>query len=297
MSKTAAILMLATGRDRHLLEKLQQSIAGNTAGQPVHLLIVNQGPSYRFESSDPLLSISTLNHGDQLSLSAARNLGLDYAGQHQLQARHLMFPDDDSTFDRSFFEAYQKITTAGQAYLGRVVGEEDGRDYKKYPRQEQLRGKEELLAFVASVSLIIPLPVVKAVGHFDEKLGAGARWASSEDLDYYLRCCQHSDFIYRRELRNFHPSRFGKYDNMDTQALKKRFASYTDGYLYVMFRHGLERRAALLPLRAIAGAVVSALRGSFRVVPIYLWLAAYRRKMYRKLAQKKNTEPEFFQPS
>lgn len=291
MSQTIDILMIATGQQAVLLDKLIGSIEPGTV--KVHLIVVNQGTSKKFEGKENL-EVSTLNINRPLSLSAARNKGLKFSKKQGLQAIHVMFPDDDTTFDPAFFESYSTLVKPEKAYLGRVCAEEDGSDYKAYPKQTQLKGTLELLPYVASVALIIPQKVVKQVGMFDEKLGAGAEYGSSEDLDYFIRCTKITPFSFVKALRNFHPSRFGKYDNLDTEQIKKRFKSYSDGYLFVMFRYGLDQKAKSLTARAVGGAAFSLLKGNVRLVPIYLWLARYRFSLHRYFKVKKEQNPEFF---
>ena len=287
------IIMISTGDDAALFQELISSLELNQSNTRILLIVVNQGLAGQVPHANNL-ELKVIEAGQKLSLSAARNLGLKYLFQEELLAVHLMFPDDDTTFDALFFERYQHLAKAEQAYLGRVLGKEDYKNYKAYPNTNNLTGKTELLPYVASVSMLIPFEVAKKTGYFDEQLGAGATWASSEDLDYYLRCAAHTRFIFKEELYNLHPSRFGKYNTLKTEQIKRRFKGYTDGYLFVMFRYDLEKQAKNLPYRAMAGALVSMAKGAFRLVPIYFWLARYRFKMLRFFKAQKKQNPQFF---
>lgn len=246
------------------------------------LLIVNQGEPHDFDCTDAV-AIRTIDHSRPLSLSAARNLALRFADEQDIRADHIVFPDDDTTFDSGYFENWMQFVTLGNAYLGSIRNAEDKSDYMAYPAADRLRGRTELLPWVASTALAVPWHLYQQVGEFDEELGVGAKWGSSEDLDYFLRCCEHTEFHYVRQLSNYHPSRGGKYAAMSSDQIRRRFRSYSDGYLRVLYRHGLQKKARSLPIRAAGGAVVSLLSGAFRLVPVYLWLACYRLKILWRL--------------
>jgi len=285
------LIMLSTGKEAILLEGLIESIEGNTEGLGVHLLLVNQGPQRNWTSQDPKLSIESIEVGQQMSLSAARNLGLKHLSQKNIEAKYLLFPDDDSTFKADFFQAIKPHLDLPKPLLAKICNVEDGGDYRSYPKIEKC-GKTELKGIVASVSLIIPFALIAEIGPFDEKLGVGAKWGSSEDLDYYLRACQLEEFCFLPELKNYHPSRFGKYEQLGQPQIKKRFASYTDGYLAVHFRHRLEHQLGLFASKALGGALLSILKLNFNLASVYLWLYFYRikQKAYFRSLRKNNPE-------
>ncbi len=288
------ITMICTGNSVPLLTKLCDSINPEHTELKVLIIIVLQQQKHTFKSTHTNVQITTIEVAERLSLSKARNVALRNLFGQDEATDFVLFPDDDTTFDHHFFTAFQREISVNKFYLGRVCSEEDGSDYKRYPAVNRVSGKEKLLPYVASVALILPYKKVKQVGFFDELLGAGAEYGSSEDLDYYLRCTALGTFTFVHSLRNFHPSRFAKYDGMGTQEIKQRFKSYTDGYLFVLFRHDLEKSSWLLLLKAFGGAVISTFKGNFRLVPVYLWLVKYRAKMWKHFKEMKQKNPIFF---
>jgi glycosyltransferase involved in cell wall biosynthesis len=229
-----------------------------------------------------------------MGLSAARNVALRFVADENLEAHHILFPDDDTTFPVDFFTIYQEKVKPESAVLSRVCNVDDGKNYKPFPPENLFKQTKTLLPFVASVGLIIPQKTTQQVGLFDERLGAGAEWASSEDVDYFLRCTAFTSFDFVKELFTFHPSRFGKYASMEASAIKKRFVDYTRGYMFVMVRHRADHNLWFLPWRAFGGAAASFLKGEWRLMPVYLWLAMYRFRLLRDFKKIKKTNPAFF---
>lgn len=288
------ILMISTGNSRALIEELIASIDTNVGGVKVLLLLVFQGE----EATPPQarnFSLHWENVGCQLSLSAARNRGLARMQKYGYQASHVMFPDDDTVFTEAFFEQFPQLIEPGIAYLCRRLSLEDKRDYKAYPAANLYGQKEALLPYVVSDGLILPQEVVEEVGKFDERLGVGAPWGSSEDVDYYLRCTKHLSFHFIRELYTLHPGRFAKYQRMSQAKIWKRFKSYSDGYYFVMYKFGLQHRLRWLPWRALGGAALSALKANINLSILYLRLFAYRRALQQSLARQYRKNPQFFE--
>jgi len=287
------ILMIATGHSLGLIQELIHSIDEHVGDVKVLLLVIFQGTEVYVPDVEKF-DLHWENAGSQLSLSAARNCGLSVMHQKDYRAHHLMFPDDDTTFNAAFFAQYPRLTVPGKAYVGRMLNLEDQQGYKAYPSKNLLEQKEGLLSYIASAGLILPQFVVKTVGQFDERLGVGAPWGSSEDVDYYLRCTKYTSFNFVRELYTFHPGRFAKYGRMSAAKIWKRFKGYSDGYYFVMYKHGLQSRLRWLPLRALGGAAVSLLKANVPLSFLYLRLCAYRLALQQKLARQFHHNPQYF---
>jgi len=281
MKEELDIIAVTTGYDEKLLSSLLASIASHKGPCEIGVILIKQGEAWT-NKRYPDLIIKNLHSPEKISLSAARNLGLECLFASNYKPKHVIFPDDDSTFDSSFFRVYQESVSSDKAYLAKILSLEKSEDYREYPKQE-MSGSLELLPYVASVSLLIPYPWLKQVGFFDPKLGAGAQYGSSEDLDYFLRASQQGDFHFLPELYNFHPSRFGKYDRLNGQEIRKRFRTYTDGYLHVYFKHNIDKKLNLFAERALGGAVLSLLKLKFNLAWEYFCLYRYRKERMRSL--------------
>ena len=284
MSKTFDIIAISTGQDVGLISQLITSIEASHGKVKIGLILIKQGKAWPKEQLSPLL-LKLINGPERLSLSKARNLGLNHLFQEKLHAKHIIFPDDDSTFDAEYFKNYARLCQEGEAYLSKIKNLEDGKNYKTYP-DTKTTGGIDLLPLVASVSLIIPHPWVQKIGPFDEQLGAGASYGSSEDLDYFLRALDYGKFSFLPEIYNLHPSRFGKYDSLSSTQIKQRFQTYTDGYLYVFFKHKLFNKLKLFPERALGGFVLSLLKFDIKLAMQYFWLYRYRKNQIQVLSKK-----------
>lgn len=293
-STTYHIIMIATGNSRNMVEQLITSIDQNVQSVKILLVLVFQGKKEKVPQPKNF-NLHWENAGEQMSLSRARNRGLAVIEKYHYLGHHLMFPDDDSVFTQAFFNQFQRVVTPGEAYLCRMLNLENGEDYKKFPAANMQDQNTALIPYVASAGLIIPQQVVKEVGSFDERLGVGAIWGSSEDVDYYLRCTKHTGFHFVRELFTLHPGRFEKYSAMDKEAIWKRFKSYSDGYYFVMCKYGLVHRLRWLPLRALGGAVLSLLRAQGSLSFIYLRLCIYRLTLQKKLKWYNRYQPQLFE--
>ena len=53
-----------------------------------------------------LLTIKKISLNNKVSSSRSRNIGIEYIVNHNVQFDYLLFPDDDTTFDSSFFDLY-----------------------------------------------------------------------------------------------------------------------------------------------------------------------------------------------
>ena len=281
MKEDFDIIAITTGNSDKLLNCLLTSIDRHKGTCKVGVILIKQGDTWDNKQYEDLI-LKNLHSAKRISLSSARNLGLEYLFKSNLEPKHVIFPDDDSTFDASFFSVYQKSTTPNRAYLGKIRGLENLEDYRNYPRQA-MSGSIELLPYVASVSLIIPYPWLKKVGFFDPDLGAGAQYGSSEDLDYFLRATKLGDFYFLPNLYNLHPSRFGKYNKLSSQEIRKRFRTYTDGFLHVHFKHNIMKHLGLFAERALGGALLSLLKLKFKLAKEYFSLYRYRKKRMRQL--------------
>lgn len=286
MPEAFDIIAITTGQDASLIEQLINSIEANHGAVKIGLILVKQGDKWSADSRWPQL-LKVINCPERLSLSKARNIALKFLLEENLRAKHIIFPDDDSSFDAEYFKNYTLFCKEEKAYLSKIKNVEDGGDYKSYP-EKKCQGGLQLLSLVASVSLIIPLTWVKKIGLFDEQLGAGAAYGSSEDLDYYLRALDIGDFTFRPEIYNLHPSRFGKYESLSAEQIKRRFQSYTDGYLYVFFKHKISHRLKLFPERALGGFALSLLKFDFKLAQQYFWLYRYRRSQIKVLTKRKH---------
>lgn len=287
------LLFISTAQDVGLATELIESIKAHNKVLPVHLVMTNQIGDLEAEGN-AFLTLSILNTHKTFNSSEGRNYGIEYAIKNKIEADFVFFPDDDTTFDNTFFERFDTyITDPKQNYMIRVLNNDDHKEYKKFYLKNGEMVKMEHTNMAITHNLILPYALFTQV-RFDEKLGVGARFGSSEDLDYFLQCQIISPFKFVKALHCFHPSRDGKYKTMKMAKIRSRFYRYSHGYLYVMFKYNFWGKAYILPLRTLGGVALSLLRFNFPMAWAYFALFFQRLWMIGKFSFYRLTQPNYF---
>lgn len=187
-------------------------------------------------------------------LSKARNIIIDYIIDQNIKFDYIMFPDDDSTFDGSFFDNFCNSVFCNS--LISVYNQNTKIPYKldyKYFTYADVNS----FKLAMSVNMIISYKTFINVGHFDENLGVGAKYGAGEDADYFIRCCNENNcgFNVVHKLYNFHPANTHKFKLMTLNALIKRYRTYSEGVIYLCIKHKLYGEAIKYIVRGIFGAM------------------------------------------
>lgn len=101
-SKKYDLIFITTFVVNDLVENLVSSIIESNTKVNLLLLVVCQNGNLIDDWNSENISVKTLSVSFMLSLSSARNLAIRYILENNIEASHVMFPDDDSTFDYSF---------------------------------------------------------------------------------------------------------------------------------------------------------------------------------------------------
>jgi len=246
------LIMIVTFIDNQSIGCMLKSVINSNQNIKALIILVNQ--------LDILIDIDNANEhvhikciypqNGLLSLSRARNIALEYIKNNKIISHHVMFPDDDSTFDNTFFDVFRDAIKVDHNY---VIGVYNAgtRDYYSYKlKNNQKLTKKDFKAAI-SVNMVIAYETLFKIGKFDESLGVGTRFGSAEDHDYYLRACNVTCFQASSKIFNYHPSANTLYDNYSLIDLLSRGLSYSRGYIYVMFRHKLFGAALGIVTRAL----------------------------------------------
>lgn len=218
------------------------------------LLVVCQNGSLIEDLSSEHTAVKSLPVSHVLSLSAARNLAIKYIFEKRIEALHIMFPDDDSTFDSSFFERYQLFVSIDTNYIIDVYSTHTDALFKKLTHNSGRVFSRLNWGVACSVNMIISFNSLFKVGYFDEKLGVGARYGAGEDNDYFIRICNYSNgFVYCKQLHNFHPAPIQTYQQYSLKQLINRFNGYGRGVVFCLCKHHLFYDAFIVCLRAFLG--------------------------------------------
>lgn len=191
------------------------------------------------------------------SLSNARNRCLEYYLRNNISSEYIMFPDDDTTFDQSFFRNFSKYVTSNM--LIDVLCEGTRIPYVSF---RNLKDGEytNCHEHAMSVNMIVKSNHVLGIGDFDESLGVGAKYGAGEDGDYFLRLCkQFGPFLYTKKLWNYHPSADSKYRQISLKKLLRRYKTYGEGVIYLLLKHKLYFKAIKCVVSGFAGGILALL--------------------------------------
>jgi glycosyltransferase involved in cell wall biosynthesis len=228
------------------------------------LIIVDQNPDgvldpllRQYQERFPLLHLRS-----EKGLSRARNVGL----QH-LSGDVVAFPDDDCWYApdtleniaRSFYQHpnYDGLT-------GKAVDDSRTGSYRWFPHESGWVDKKNVWRQGISITIFLRESVVRAIGPFDESLGAGSQYGklSAEETDYLIRTIESGFRIhYGADVCIFHPYPASTYDH---NLIKKSYR-YSVGFGYVLRKHNYPFSSVFYYwLRPFGGAVVSLLAFNFQ---------------------------------
>ena len=267
MQQNCQLAFLTTFTDTDHIHNLLESIAVNNRTVSLVVLLLQQN-GLRIEATPyqtDYTRIILLDYPGPLSLSAARNRLLAYSNEH-LAPEYIMFPDDDSTYDSSFFDLFLQ-SPAGNKLINVRNADREGYFHLIPASVETLSVKDYKLAI--SVNQILTPSTVKQTGLFDERLGAGARYGAGEDNDYFLRALQVSPFTVCPQLYNLHPSSIATYSGMGLRRLIRRFNNYGRGVVFMLCKNRQYTKALYVCIRALGGSVASLLRFRWRMAAAY----------------------------
>lgn len=262
------LALIVTCIDEKYILKMISSVISNNNQLNVLIIFVNQsGMSFAIENNNLMVHIIELK-SKIISLSKARNIGINYLLENTVNFFHLMFPDDDSTFTKHFFKEYEKCVTINSNILINIYCEGTKRLYKKLNHNDGDILSCKNYDSAMSVNMIVSYDTFASAGLFDERLGVGSKYGSAEDNDYFINCCMIDNgfFVYKKNIYYFHPSPSNKYSQMSIQELINKFINYGNGIIFMLCKHKYYKEALVVCIRAIAGAFVSLVKFDFRLV-------------------------------
>jgi hypothetical protein len=274
------LILIVTCVDDKYIDKMLTSVFDNNSNLYILIIFVNQSnysiSSTRKSDFNQIVEISS----EKLPLSKARNIAIKYIFDNNLKSRFVMFPDDDTTFDSSFFQVFNSSVSVPHNYLINVYKEGTKNPYRKFNLKEGDVLTKKHIHCAMSVNMIINFNVFERVKYFDEKMGVGSIYGSSEDIDYYIRACEFGSFTFVSKLYNYHPSNLEKLDKLQFANLFTRMKNYTKGYIYFLKKHNLRKEYFLLLLRAIFVGTFYLVQLKIKVSFVYFLIFFYRIYIY-----------------
>lgn len=270
ISNTYNIVFISTFIDIKNIDSLIDSVIKNNQELSICFIIINQTKSQLNLPSSSLIDFCQINT-ERLSLSKARNTGINYLMQQKIQFEHIMFPDDDTTFSDAFFDRFKDYISLDENYLIDVYCFGSTNLFKplKYLECEFLNKYNFDAAM--SVNMVINYKTFLKVGIFDERLGIGAKYGAGEDADYFIRASDSTahGFIFTKVLFNFHPSSSNKFSKMKLQHIINKYINYGDGAIFMLCKHKMYFEAFKICFRAIGGALVAFYKLNFKLFLAY----------------------------
>lgn len=258
-----------------VVRELIESLLENNKKYLILLVLVDMSLGEEFAiNSTSLLRIKRIQLSNKESSSHSRNIGIEYILKNDICFEYLLFPDDDTVFDSSFFELFEKVVHGNT--IMNVLCKDTKVPYSSYKIEDGALLKKKDVLFVGCVRLILSKKTFDRVGYFDEQLGIGAKYGSGEDGDYFLRALAYDEFHYTDKVYNLHPSPSLKYKQMKFRDLVLRFNNYGKGLVYMLCKHRLYKESCIVCLRAIAGGGVALVAGKWRLACAY-WFSFFTR--------------------
>jgi len=196
MTRWRAVLVTVTDHSegaRADLEVLVRSLV-DQGGDIALVLVIRGDPTPAPPSPSPAVAIHVVRQPLATSLSRARNAALAYARAHDLIAHAdvVAFPDDDCRYPAGVLDRVARLMRepAVDVLCGSYAPSHDRLDTRRFPRRFGALTPARAMAASSNTMFFSP-PAIAVVGDFDERLGLGARYASSEDVDYILRALRH----------------------------------------------------------------------------------------------------------
>lgn len=246
------LVMVVTFIDNQSICSMLKSVIDSNHNTQVLIVLVNQlDIPISIDSLNKNVHVESIYPKCALSLSGARNIAIKYIKDNKIKFNHIMFPDDDSTFDKTFFESFKDVIESNKNYIISVYNANTKDYYRPFKLQDnQILEKKDFKSAI-SVNMILAYETLLKTGEFDESLGIGTRLGSAEDLDYYIRACSITHFRFASRIYNYHPSAKSLFDSAGLVKLLNRSVSYSRGYIYVMFRHKLFWESFNIVVRAL----------------------------------------------
>lgn len=249
----------------------------------IYLISVNQ--NFKIDESKLKLRYKQsksfiLNHSMNISLSNARNLAIKYILKNDIISDYVMMIDDDIIFDKVFFKNFRRYIKGNS--IIRVLNEGTKKSYLRHDFNHSGIAGINQFKYACSVNIIITYMDFIKFGLFDQRLGIGGEYGSSEDIDYYIRVCKINLFNFVPQIHLFHPSIRSKINSQSLSKNIKRYKTYSEGLIFTLCKHKLYNMAFYKSLIAILGGFQSLFKLKFRLSILYFISSIYRFKIFIK---------------
>ncbi|MGL5963479.1 MAG: glycosyltransferase [Fusobacteriaceae bacterium] len=202
--KTFSLVLATIGRKNEIQEFLESIEKSNYPLQNIEIILIDQNKDdflqkiiKNYTKKIKIIYIKSLEKG----LSKNRNIGLKYISNEIIG-----FPDDDCKyFDDTLLNVSKsfEFNPSIDGIIGRII-DEDGNDcIRKWSKKKMKITKNNFYTKASSITIF---EKNKKFLQFDEELGAGAKYGSSEDADFLYRTLKSGKKInYNPDIIIYHP--------------------------------------------------------------------------------------------
>jgi hypothetical protein len=265
------LIMIVTHRDIECVHELLLSIESCEGLINVLVIIISQVKDFSYLPRKNVFNIKIIVQSP-MGLSKARNIGLNYLSSVGYSSKYIMFPDDDTTFDKFFFLNFKKATLSNSCFITPIYNEGSKDFYIGSSSKHNFQMKISDLSLVGSPNQILLYDKLKNYLYFDENLGLGAKYGSSEDMDLFVRLIKKGEvFIYTNKLYTFHPKKVSNYYGKSFKDVISRFRNYSFGYAFLISKHNLNFLIPNYLFRTLAASLYFLFKLKFKLSLAYLY--------------------------
>lgn len=270
------LILVTVCIDNLHINNLLNSIYLNNSCVKANIIIVNQNNNILFIENNSFNSFNFINlkitNNKYLNSSSSRNIALDYIIKNKLKFHFICFPDDDTTFNKFFFEELKNIISNRffNNYVFDVYCQNTDILFHNIKYKEGHLIRKYDYKFVGAVNLLINFETWIKTGFFDTRFGVNAKYGAGEDGDYFLRALNFQNFYYTKKLYNFHPSKINFTDNINFNNYKLKLKNYGKGVIVLLIHHKMFKEAFLLAFKALAAFFYYSIKIKPRLAFIYL---------------------------
>lgn len=272
------IAFIVTYIDLEFIDNFIASFKNNSSIDAT-IIVVSQRSDLSWKLDNPNTKIIYIRLQEIVNSSKARNVAIKYIHNNNKVFDFILFPDDDTVYDASFFSELLQINNSDRCYIMPVFTIEENKIFKVIPFKNGDLIDTNGWKFIGTVNMVIDYKTFMSVGFFDENIGAGSYYGAGEDGDYFIRCCLIcGGFIYNDKIYNYHPSPKNTYANLDLKSMIKRFNRYGRGLVYMLCKHEMYINAFLLANKGLLGVFKSILffRPKLAICYLLSWIERNR---------------------
>lgn len=273
------LLFITTFINGCYIYEMLESIFDNNSSLLLKIIVVSQNNELplkeRFDSTSNI-DLEFINLDKSVPLSVARNISIKFIIDNNIFFDYIMFPDDDSTFDKEFFVNFKSTINSNT-----LIDVYCTNSYELYKNNKYKHG--QILNYMnydasMSVNMIIDFTTFHLVGLFDENMGVGCYYGAGEDADYFIRCCKlcESGFIYNKNIWNYHPKSTLKYKDMTLKRTILQFKKYGKGAMYLFNKHKMYDQSLKYILYGFLGALNALINFDFKLSIARMFAVYYR---------------------